>query len=135
MKKPTHITSAILLFLFLWLFYPIDPFLLTFTLFGALLPDIDIKIRDLHRKLLHNLWIGAFLGYAFFILNPQYCLAFLIGFASHLIIDSMTPVGIAPFWPFGIRVTGNVVTGGTKEMLFSVFLMILILIIFVVKFL
>lgn len=48
---------------------------------GALLPDIDHK----HSK------IGR---YTFFYLSFSYTIAFAIGYASHLFLDSLTPQGI-----------------------------------------
>ncbi|MBK1733740.1 hypothetical protein CKO15_00265 [Halorhodospira abdelmalekii] len=120
--------------------------------FGALLPDIDeprswIGRRFLflsqplrtffgHRGITHSLafciLIGALLG----LLSHSYALpeglalAILIGYASHLIADAVTPGGIPLMWPFKGRYSTpcTVRTGGAGEMvIFFVLLVGLVL--------
>ena len=72
---------------------------------GALLPDLDYPLGDLHRKLFHNVWFVALL-YWFG------GLPFAVGVLSHLLLDSLTPRGVNWFWPIPFpRVRGPVVTG------------------------
>lgn len=107
---------------------------------GASLPDIDMhksKVGGLmkpvsrvinlligHRGLIHSMlmaFIFYFLFWLFFGLN--YAGAIFIGYTSHLFLDSFTPKGIRPFWPFRVKLNGIVKSGGLIEIiLFFLFL-------------
>jgi len=94
---------------------------------GSLMPDLDsrqAKIKNLgvmginpfqiagaavmatqsHRGLLHSYLGMALLGTLFGVpillyLGPVALIAFLLGYASHLALDCMTPVGLMLMWP------------------------------------
>ena len=106
---------------------PINEYVfLAIVVFGALLPDIDtasfisrkLKLRSLslffkHRGFFHSiLQLVFFIIIAFLISGcPYYSIAILIGFASHLIFDSLTKQGVAWFWPSKVRIKGRHRTG------------------------
>lgn len=78
---------------------------------GALVPDIDYPIRPLHRKLLHNVWTAAL---AYFLAGP----ALAVGVLSHLVLDSLTPMGVNWCWPVLCpRIRGPIRTGSVEDWL------------------
>lgn len=95
-------------------------FFLAFILFGSVLPDIDcadsligrkFKLLSLffkHRGFFHSIILMIILAIVVFGItrNSYYSLAIIIGFLSHLFLDSLTRAGIAPFWPSKLRVRG-----------------------------
>ena len=102
-----------------------------FAFVGALLPDLDVKPRNLHRKLFHNIWflmIVLFVGFEILkILNRTTAIILSIGFISHLISDAATHTGIRPFWPFKKpRFNGPIRTGSFGEYLIVVILLVMI---------
>lgn len=102
MQKHTHLIFALLLFLMLNFILHFPIYLSLFAFLGAMLPDLDIKIRKLHRKIFHNIWFLAIVLFILFQLryiDKAVAIAFSIGFISHLIADSMTHMGIMPLWP------------------------------------
>ena len=110
---------ALLLFLTLNLIFQYPLYLAIFTLIGALVPDIDIKTRGLHRKLMHNIWVLMIILAILFRLglaDQKVAILFSIGFLSHLITDAMTIKGIQPLWPIKWpHFRGDITTGGLKE--------------------
>jgi inner membrane protein len=67
---------------------------------GSFIPDIDYLIGIAHRTITHSLIflvISCFLVYK--IKDKKIAFAFLIGIASHFIIDSLTPMGIPLLYP------------------------------------
>lgn len=116
--------------------------------FGALLPDIDYsrskigwKVRPFsnllefltgHRGCVHSFTamlllsipIGA-LGVA---VGADMLRPFLVGYLSHLAMDSLTPKGIKPLFPLAYRVRGPIKTGTWAERLIFTFFLILAMI-------
>ena len=133
MQKYTHLIFALLLFLLLnqILHFPI--YLALFAFLGAMLPDLDIKIKRLHRKIFHNLWFLAivlFLLLQLNLINRTIAIIFSIGFISHLIADSMTHMGIMPLWPITKpKFNGPFRTGSFGE--FGLMIVMIIVIFFI----
>ena len=134
MERVTHLTFSLLLFLLFGPFFQLALPLALFALFGSLLPDLDIKLGRLHRKLFHNLWFGFGFSWLLFALNPGFCFSFLIGFLSHLLADSLTPTGIWFFWPLGPRISGKIVTGSRGEAVLNLVFILLIALLLVRRF-
>ena len=124
-------------------------FTIILCLFG-ILPDIDshkskvgrktkvlshaINFIFSHRGLFHSVFIPL-LFYLFFLLIDQKILglAALLGYVSHLFLDSFTIVGIRPLYPiFNKRIKGFIKTGSFIETIF--FFIILIFSVFLVVF-
>ena len=94
--------------------------------FASVFPDIDIgtsligrRVRPWnaffrHRGFFHSIICMIACTVAVFIVfhEADYALAFLLGFASHLALDSLTPAGLALFWPSSFSPKGKFRTGG-----------------------
>jgi inner membrane protein len=105
-------------------------FLLAIVL-GSLLPDLDsatsfigkkFKLVSLffrHRGMIHSVvFLAGFSIISFLITkNFYYFLAFAMGYLSHLLLDSMTPSGVAFFWPSKVRTRGIFKTTGLVDIL------------------
>lgn len=93
-----------------------------YVLAGALLPDLDYPLRSLHRKLFHNVW---FAGLVYWLGG----LPFAVGVLSHLVLDSLTPMGVNWLWPIPFeRLRGPISTGSLEDyFLASVMLVVIFL--------
>jgi len=131
----THIAAgAFLALLFLpavvhkWSFFVI-------VMFCTLLPDIDCTqsylgkykiLRPLqwvvkHRGFFHSFTFAVAVALIFVFYYPILALPFFLGYAGHLIADSLTPEGIRIFWPLKNEVKWRIRTGGkTENILFYV---------------
>lgn len=118
MQRPGHVGAALLAYLPLGagLHYAGEPRL---TLFGVLIavavssvPDLDQGLPIQHRGPTHTVWFLSvctlIAGCAGWILGTR-ALGLLIGAAtglsltSHLVADSITPMGIRPYLPLSAR--------------------------------
>ena len=132
----THLTFAFLVGIYL------IPSQILLVLIGSMIPDIDnansrvnrgLKITTIfsylfkHRGFTHSIWFGFGL---FILLNsilPQYTFALVLGFASHLVIDSITKKGINFLYPVArFHVSGFIETGKGGEKLILILLIIAI---------
>ena len=130
----THIGFALLLGLLTVKFspLPINQYLFIATIiFASLLPDIDsgtsligrrFKLASLffkHRGMIHSILFMIGFSVVFFLItkNFYYFLAFATGYLSHLLLDSMTPTGVAFFWPGKNRLRGIIYTAGAWDFL------------------
>ncbi|GEM_PF-2844296 len=98
-----------------------------FVLLGAFLPDFDLGIKGLHRKLFHNVWFAGIVG-LLIADNVGFMPAqlFLIGFITHVLGDSLTPEGIHLFWPGKTRIRiGGLKTGSMTEYVITLFMFFL----------
>ncbi len=99
---------------------------------AALLPDVDhsssflgkrTKIFTIfkHRGFTHSLF-GGFVLYGILYLIQQYLykpigpytLYIMLGFASHIILDILNPMGVKLFYPFGLNVKIPLIKTGSK---------------------
>ncbi len=77
--------------------------------FAAALPDLDLRMR--HRMLLHNLFIPIPLAVLTYSVIATYSVfigltvstAFLVGYLSHVFLDTLTVQGVALFYPLTRR--------------------------------
>lgn len=77
--------------------------------FAAFLPDIDWRMQhswrfgNVHRKLLHNVWVMCILAVVIYLIFFNWTLTFgiIVGFISHLVADSFTIQGVYWFFPLG----------------------------------
>ena len=101
---------------------------------GAIFPDFDIYF--LHRKLLHNLWVISIVSFLLLYFGKLFSLFFFIGAISHLLLDSMTPMGIFPFWPisYKFKIKTKIKTGNFYELLFFFLIVISSILIFSIKY-
>jgi len=87
-----------------WLLGFRSPADLAAALLFAPLPDLDTWI--LHRELLHNVFFASLFPLALARAVPIPLPAALIALLSHLLLDSLTPSGIAPLFPLSRRRLG-----------------------------
>ncbi|MBR9676968.1 metal-dependent hydrolase [Candidatus Woesearchaeota archaeon] len=78
---------------------------------AALMPDIDnskstvgnkIKIIGWlfkHRGFFHTLWAALMFSVLAYAFSKEIAIAVLVGYTSHLLSDSLTPMGVRPLWP------------------------------------
>lgn len=87
---------------------------------GSLLPDIDhpqslinrvlivtrlLTLFVTHRGITHTLWALCFVAWMGFSFLPEAAaIGLVIGYASHLALDLITPQGIRPLYPAKLRV-------------------------------
>jgi inner membrane protein len=93
---------------------------------ASVLPDIDtahsllgrrVKVVSMafsHRGVIHSLFAMVIFGIIFilFLPNAYYLAALIMGYFSHLMLDSLTPMGLPLFWPRRKRVNGSLKTFG-----------------------
>jgi len=114
-------------------------------LISTYLPDIDSSHSKLGRKIVfrpvqfffkHRGFFHSFLflfslTFILWIFFPKLALGFFVGYASHLLADSLTQEGIYPFHPFNWRLKGFIRTGGKIE--FFIFLGFIVLNLFLIS--
>jgi inner membrane protein len=139
MKGRTHFAFALLLgFFFSWFFdlsIPNSLFFSAILLFAALLPDIDdhhsllgkrLKVISLpitlifgHRGIFHSPLIPILATLILITVDRTiYAWGFMIGYLSHLILDSLTHSGIRWFYPFPYKMKGVIKSGGIIDFIF-----------------
>ncbi len=111
----THIAGAILVSIILSLILNLQSdFLILFAVLGSLFPDIDtpfsiagrrIKILGYvseHRHFFHSVFLCCILTVLLYLImeNIEIAAGFLIGYLSHILLDSATKSGVAMFSPF-----------------------------------
>jgi len=141
MRFYTHLAFGVLFAIFL---IPLSFLSLTGLLFGVLFPDIDNsssklgrKVKPIswllqftvgHRGLFHSLFCGITFTLLFYLFSVDFGVGFFIGYLSHLIADSLTPMGIAWFFPLSKkRLRGPIKTGSLNESILLIFLIICII--------
>ncbi len=135
MEKITHIAFGVFIFSLLAYFLDYNFIYLIPLAIGAIIPDIDIKFK--HRKILHNIWILSGIAIAIgYYYNWRWGILFSIGWISHLILDSLTPMGIYPFWPmrYHFRIKSPIVTGNVYELFFFFVIVTLTVLVFAEKY-
>ena len=105
---------------------------LVFVLLGSVLPDIDdgnskikkasgvlgslISFMFKHRGIFHSLVFVVILFIVMSFWNTYYAWALTIGYLSHLLSDSLTPMGIQFLYPFSSwKLRGPIKVGGIGE--------------------
>jgi inner membrane protein len=109
---------------------------------GTLLPDIDTpksllghKIKPIsslinffagHRKMLHSLlgfFLFMFIALAISLITENIAFAFMLGYVSHLFLDSLTPQGVYLFYPLKNRTHGPIRCNSIGEKIFFTLLL------------
>lgn len=127
MMFKTHLIFGILAGLFFIKAFTIQNSLLFLVVvaFFSVFPDIDSyhskiggKVKPIsfilnllfgHRGFIHSLLFGFIVyGGAYFLFGSTWAAATFIGFGSHLLLDSFTPDGTRPLFPFRTQINGVV---------------------------
>ncbi len=74
-------------------------------------PDIDLKFK--HRGVTHSLMALVVMGLMAKTFFPDILIPVLIGYGSHLILDTLTPMGIPWLWPIKTKFKVPVVKTGS----------------------
>lgn len=109
-------------------------------LLAALLPDIDhegsvlnrtLRITKIlpmffkHRGLFHSIWPIIILSWLTWSFSRTISLAIIVGYGSHLLIDSTTKMGVNWLYPLKSKLRGPVKTSGmTENVLFIIFVVL-----------
>jgi|SRR3989344_4759365 len=118
-------------------------FVMGLVLLGSFLPDIDHPQSKLGSKIKWVGWLSQHRGFwhtpfamlavssiVIVLTQVKMGVGFGIGYASHIILDTLTIKGVMLFYPFTRkRITGPIETGSISEGLFFVLLFITLLII------
>ena len=101
-----------------------------FILFGAVFPDVDhpdskigrlvrpVAVLFEHRGFFHSFFAMAIFAVVLYVLSSEmlYPIAFLLGYSSHILLDSLTIQGIMPLHPVSrFRVRGFMKAGAFYE--------------------
>jgi inner membrane protein len=143
----THILLGIVMFLFVKDYfsggYQVIFFLLI--LLGSIFPDIDngkskmkkasgviggiISFLFKHRGIFHSLFFAGLISFLLaFFWKSYYGWGFFLGYFSHLIGDSLTPMGVHLLYPITKwKIRGPIRTGGIGEWAVLIGLIILII--------
>lgn len=131
MTRQTHAAAGFAGGLFLAQTQPLDAALILagLTMVAAVLPDIDLALGIEHRTITHSLL--ALLAVALvcwrFVPAPAGGL-FVFGYASHLVLDSLTPRGVPWLYPLKWRLrTLNITTGSLLDRLLGAALAIAVI--------
>ncbi len=137
MRYYSHLLFAMVLIAFLNKYQ--DFMFLLFFILGSLIPDIDhsksffgrkaklISAILKHREAMHSLLCGICLSLVILFFTNKYSYAFLLGFLSHLVLDSLNPKGIKWLWPLRFRVRGPIKTGSFIELIIDIFFVFILL--------
>jgi len=126
MLLATHVLFSLFLGV---LFFKTNVMFFGFMLVASIMPDLDIYIPFIkHRGIFHSITAGLLLSLVFIQYSLSLFLAFFLGFCSHLFADSLTKMGVKPFWPFSRYNTdfGFITTGKFSEQVFAGIIFVLL---------
>lgn len=115
---------------------------------SSIIPDIDFfrstinkKTRTVtyaisyffkHRGILHSIFVPIIIYIIIYTFNTDIALAILLGYSSHIILDSLTKAGTRPFMPITkYKIKGFVKTRGLMDFLILIILIILTVIVII----
>lgn len=118
MTRRTHSITSLAIYTS---FVGIDPIGVVIAGAIANIPDLDLVFgRKFHRQGTHSLLALFLFNLLLFIIAPQYLLAGIVGYGSHLLLDSLTPSGVPLFYPNKKRFRFPLVkTGSLGDILFG----------------
>ena len=118
-------------------------------LVATVLPDIDsgfsswgrhlifrpLQFFTKHRGILHSFTFAVVVSIVLALIWPIASLGFFIGYSVHLVCDSFTKDGIQPFWPWRVRSSGPIKSGGRIEDSLFIILILIDVLLFLFVFL
>ncbi|MGL5767642.1 MAG: metal-dependent hydrolase [Sarcina sp.] len=121
MKRKTHIRVGLIPVAFAYVLMPIKPpmfIVIALGIASTVLPDFDIIFGLKHRGITHSLafaialsvLVGGVLGF------PS-GLIWLVGYSSHIFLDSLTKMGVPMLYPVSSKMYGvrKLKTGGKLD--------------------
>jgi inner membrane protein len=129
MLLKTHLVFAILAIILLVGQVESKILFIVMVLVATILPDADsafstagrnlvsrsLQLFVKHRGLIHSLTVGILISLIFAVYWPVGALGFFVGWSVHMLCDSFTKEGVQAFWPFKVKSTGFISTGGRFE--------------------
>ncbi|NFV48380.1 metal-dependent hydrolase [Clostridium botulinum] len=116
MTKKTHLCVGIALTLpIIYTFF--NPISLLGIL-GSIAPDWDLKLGIKHRTITHSLLALIISTSIIYIFSSSIAIVFALNYLLHLILDSLTKMGVPFLYPFKNRYYGLklIRTGGTEDL-------------------
>ncbi len=112
MKGKTHAAVGVATYVAIAGFNPAG---IAVTAAASTLPDIDLKLKlkRFHRGITHSLFALFVLGTLTGTFYPDILLPVIIGYGSHLVLDSLTPKGVPWFWPIKKRFKMPIIRTGS----------------------
>ncbi len=146
MMRKTHLALIIFLILVFVPFMQNKILFTVFALLASLIPDIDSEYSSIgrfrflrifqfftkHRGFLHSLTFCIGLSVVLALFIPILAFPVFLGYATHLMFDSITIEGIQPFWPMKRRTEGRIRTNSHVEQ--AIFLSLVLLSVLMVIF-
>jgi len=129
MLLKTHMAFAVLLII-LFFKHVVHPWIfIIMVLIATIIPDLDsnlssfgrhlifkpLQLLTKHRGIFHSFSFAILISIVIAVFWPILSLGFFLGYSIHLICDSFTRKGIQPFWPFKIKSSGYITSGGRIE--------------------
>jgi len=128
----THLIIALFFALMFFDYFGNPIVFLPVIFIATLIPDIDSRFSKLgkrkifrifnffvkHRGITHSFTFLSVLSLLIFFSFKEILLPFSFAYSLHLLLDTLTIHGIAPFYPLKFRVGGKVKTGGFLETIF-----------------
>lgn len=125
----THLMMTLFFFLLFFQYIPNFILFLPIALFATIIPDIDNKFSRIghyklsrifnffvkHRGITHSFTFLFIISFFIFLFFKEILFAFVFGYSSHLLADSLTISGIMPFYPLKKKLKGKIKTGGIIE--------------------
>lgn len=69
-------------------------------LIGALMPDIDVKLKWKHRSFSHSILALAITTHYIYTFTKVGAIFFFLGYFSHIVLDMITKKGVRLLYPF-----------------------------------
>lgn len=76
------------------------------TLIGSIAPDFDYKVGIKHRTITHSLICLLITSIAFLTIDYNLGILWLVNYSLHLLLDSLTLMGVPLFYPFDKKMYG-----------------------------
>ncbi len=98
-------------------------------LIGAYIPDIDIKLHIKHRTITHSILMLVITTLIISKLNLLIAFSWGLNYLSHLLLDSLTVMGVPFLYPFSKKKYGLKLfkTGKYQEFIFQTLAIVFIL--------
>ena len=116
MTKKTHLCVGIALTLpIVYTFFNPISFV---GILGSIAPDWDLKLGIKHRTITHSLLSLIISTSIIYIFSSSIAIVFALNYLLHLILDSLTKMGVPFLYPFKNRYYGLklIRTGGTEDL-------------------
>lgn len=128
----THLLFSLILSIYFKEVFNLSLVFVLIAVISSSLPDIDttrswigrrlkiisymLELAFKHRTLTHSIWPILLFGFIFYLNNMKIItFGLLVGYSSHLLLDSFTIQGIQPLYPVRYKIKGIFKTGGIFE--------------------